>query len=216
VFHEGERLVQQRTGELLTADRHGAMIKSALAPAWARFLEQQPMLVLGSRSEAGSVWASILLGQPGLARASDPCRVVLELSRARPAPGDPLLANLRQGGPLAVLAIDLQQRRRLRLNGLVGELDQDRVVLELRETYPNCSQYITPQTLSIASTGPLLEGATLDPARKMALERTHTLFLASHHPVRGLDVSHRGGPPGFVRVVDDQTLRIPDYPGNQM
>lgn len=27
-------------------------------------------------------------------------------------------------------------------------------------------------------------------------------------------IQHRGGPPGFINIVDDQTLRIPDYPGN--
>jgi PPOX class probable FMN-dependent enzyme len=30
----------------------------------------------------------------------------------------------------------------------------------------------------------------------------------------GLDASPRGGPPGFVRVVDDRTLWLPDSPGN--
>jgi len=30
----------------------------------------------------------------------------------------------------------------------------------------------------------------------------------------GLDASPRGGPPGFVRVVDDNTLWLPDSPGN--
>ena len=30
----------------------------------------------------------------------------------------------------------------------------------------------------------------------------------------GLDVSHRGGPPGFVRV-DGDVLTIPDYRGNR-
>ena len=30
----------------------------------------------------------------------------------------------------------------------------------------------------------------------------------------GLDASPRGGPPGFVRVVDESTLWIPDSPGN--
>jgi predicted pyridoxine 5'-phosphate oxidase superfamily flavin-nucleotide-binding protein len=199
-FHEGERLVQQRTGELDTADRHGAMIKASLAPAWARFLEPLPMLVLGSRDEAGAVWASVLFGQPGLVRVDGPSRVVLDLSRARPAPGDPWLDNLRQGGPLAVLAIDLAQRRRLRLNGLVGELGPDRVVLELSETYPNCSQYITPHTPVPAGSGQLLEGHTLEEAQEAAIGRAHTLFVASHHPVRGLDVSHRGGPSPTTRA----------------
>jgi uncharacterized protein len=30
----------------------------------------------------------------------------------------------------------------------------------------------------------------------------------------GYDVSPRGGPPGFVRVLDRKTLAIPDFPGN--
>jgi PPOX class probable FMN-dependent enzyme len=30
----------------------------------------------------------------------------------------------------------------------------------------------------------------------------------------GADVSPRGGPPGFVKAPDDQTLLIPDFPGN--
>lgn len=30
----------------------------------------------------------------------------------------------------------------------------------------------------------------------------------------GLDASPRGGPPGFVRIVDDHTLWLPDSPGN--
>jgi uncharacterized protein len=29
-----------------------------------------------------------------------------------------------------------------------------------------------------------------------------------------VDVSHRGGKPGFVRIDDDRTLTIPDFPGN--
>ena len=40
--------------------------------------------------------------------------------------------------------------------------------------------------------------------------------MGSLHPERGADVSHRGGEPGFVQVVDAQTLRIPDYAGNGM
>jgi hypothetical protein len=31
-----------------------------------------------------------------------------------------------------------------------------------------------------------------------------------------VDASHRGGNSGFVKIVDDQTLRIPDYQGNSM
>ena len=47
-------------------------------------------------------------------------------------------------------------------------------------------------------------------------EAADTFFVASAHPRRGTDVSHRGGDPGFVRMLDDHTLRVPDYAGNSM
>ena len=36
------------------------------------------------------------------------------------------------------------------------------------------------------------------------------------HEGTGADASHRGGRPGFVRVVDERRLRLPDYAGNNM
>jgi uncharacterized protein len=38
--------------------------------------------------------------------------------------------------------------------------------------------------------------------------------IASTRPGRGTDVSPRGDAPGFVRVLDDCTIAIPDRPGN--
>ncbi len=43
-----------------------------------------------------------------------------------------------------------------------------------------------------------------------------TFFIATDHPRFGADVSHKGGDPGFVRIVDDQHLAYPDYLGNRM
>ncbi len=48
------------------------------------------------------------------------------------------------------------------------------------------------------------------------ITRSDTFFVASAHAERGVDASHRGGNPGFVQVLDEQTLRIPDYIGNSL
>jgi hypothetical protein len=40
------------------------------------------------------------------------------------------------------------------------------------------------------------------------------LVIGSTRPGRGTDVSPRGDAPGFVRVLDESTLAIPDRPGN--
>jgi predicted pyridoxine 5'-phosphate oxidase superfamily flavin-nucleotide-binding protein len=42
------------------------------------------------------------------------------------------------------------------------------------------------------------------------------MFIASVHEGAGADASHRGGQPGFVRVLDARRLRLPDYSGNNM
>jgi uncharacterized protein len=42
------------------------------------------------------------------------------------------------------------------------------------------------------------------------------LCIGSSHPDGLPDVSPRGGEPGFVRVLDDERLAIPDWPGNNL
>ncbi|WP_294261112.1 MSMEG_1061 family FMN-dependent PPOX-type flavoprotein [uncultured Comamonas sp.] len=45
------------------------------------------------------------------------------------------------------------------------------------------------------------------------LRQARFFCLATAGPA-GLDASPRGGPPGFVRVLDDRTLAFADWPGN--
>jgi predicted pyridoxine 5'-phosphate oxidase superfamily flavin-nucleotide-binding protein len=60
-------------------------------------------------------------------------------------------------------------------------------------------------------------GAVLDERGRALVAAADTLFIASLHPQRGADASHRGGRPGFVQVAPDgASLRFPDYPGNRM
>jgi PPOX class probable FMN-dependent enzyme len=40
--------------------------------------------------------------------------------------------------------------------------------------------------------------------------------VATKLPDGGVDVSPRGDPPSFVRILDDRTLLIPDRPGNRI
>jgi PPOX class probable FMN-dependent enzyme len=53
----------------------------------------------------------------------------------------------------------------------------------------------------------------LDRHCRRYLELSPFLCLGTVGP-EGIDVSPRGDQPGFVRVLDDQTLAIPDWPGN--
>lgn len=48
------------------------------------------------------------------------------------------------------------------------------------------------------------------------IEGADTFFVATSAPGLGADLSHRGGNPGFVRVLDDRRLVWPEYVGNSM
>src|ERR1700741_1376185 len=48
------------------------------------------------------------------------------------------------------------------------------------------------------------------------IERSPFVCVATASPEGGLDVSPRGDPAGFVEILDDRTLLIPDRPGNRI
>jgi PPOX class probable FMN-dependent enzyme len=46
------------------------------------------------------------------------------------------------------------------------------------------------------------------------IARSPLVVVSSIDPGRGMDVSPRGDPPGFVKILDEHHLAIPDRPGN--
>jgi PPOX class probable FMN-dependent enzyme len=48
------------------------------------------------------------------------------------------------------------------------------------------------------------------------IERSPFVCVATARPEGGLDVSPRGDPAGFVRILDQRTLLIPERPGNRL
>jgi uncharacterized protein len=56
----------------------------------------------------------------------------------------------------------------------------------------------------------------LNDLTRQFVERSPFLCLATAGADGTCDVSPRGDPPGFVKVLDDQTLLLPDRPGNRL
>lgn len=219
-FHEGEISLQERSGERAIAIRIGAAISGTLVPAARAFLAAQRLLVAATLDAQGRAWASLLFGSSGFASSADGRRVSLDRSRIARARSEPPWASLRSGAQLGLLAIDLGSRRRLRVNGILSSISDAQVLLDVAEAYPNCPKYIQRRRLVPVDGAPfdasVASGVTLDAARRATIARADTVFVASYHPERGADASHRGGAPGFASVLDDRTLGIPDYPGNGM
>jgi hypothetical protein len=56
----------------------------------------------------------------------------------------------------------------------------------------------------------------LNDLTRQFVERAPFVCVATARPDGGLDVSPRGDPPGFVRILDERTLLVPDRPGNRI
>jgi predicted pyridoxine 5'-phosphate oxidase superfamily flavin-nucleotide-binding protein len=220
-FHDGEIAVQERAGERDAARRHGAGISSRITAAALPFLAQQRIVALSASGADGQLWTSVWCGEPGFLKSADGQRVSILTTSMEASPDEPVRRRLVVGGDVGILAIELSSRRRLRINGTVDAVSAGEISVLVHESVGNCPKYIQRrQPREVSSTPesrtPSEAGRALDEERRRLVERADTVFVGSLHPARGVDTSHRGGAPGFIRVVDATTLRVPDYPGNSM
>lgn len=215
-FHRGEREVQARAGvaeRMAVAGKHA--IRAHMSEQHREFFEQLPFVVVGSVDDSGQPWASVLAGFPGFMEATaDSLRV-----NALPLSGDPLV--LAPGRSLGLLGIEPHTRRRNRMNGIVESVDASGFSVRVQQSFGNCPKYIQAREASYfpRTPGEVVRSSTLDAEGVRMLRAADTFFIATAYPeadgVRshGVDVSHRGGKPGFIRV-EDAVLKIPDYVGN--
>jgi predicted pyridoxine 5'-phosphate oxidase superfamily flavin-nucleotide-binding protein len=216
-FHEGELAVQRLAGVSAEAGRLEPMLKPAdLSGGAAKFLAAQNFAVLTARDGNRELWTSPLAGRPGFLRGDGD---VLRIA-AVPRRGDPL-HDMPVGQPVGLIAVDFAARRRLRINGLLIEADQDGLVIRADQAYGNCPQYIHqrhPDDGALAATpsAGAHRATTLSLADREFISAADTFFFGTTHPSRGSDASHKGGPAGFVRVDSETHLSWPDLPGNNM
>ena len=222
-FHQGELAIQSRLGAQERMDKQGRrMIREYLPEQHRQFFAQLPYAIAGTVDALGHPWASILVGQPGFFASPDERSFRVA---AKPLVGDPLADILAEGIDIGFLGIELHSRRRNRANGVVTQVDADGFSVQVKQSFGNCPKYIQARSFEWVETGagaatPIREISTLSEPERAAIAAADTFFIATAYQnsdagiASGVDVSHRGGKPGFVRVEDDDTLTVPDFSGN--
>lgn len=225
-YHSGEIAVQERAA--LTGQARFSLdsIGDSVPAVAAAFLAELPMIVMGGTDRAGRVWATQLTGAPWFLRVPDPRTLVID---ALPLPEDPLspvLAETGTDGParIGMIAIEPATRRRMRMNGTAVR-DNGGLRVGLDQVIANCPKYIQkrahrtlpPSEQEKAAGARTVTGGTeLSAAQQRAVSAADTFFIATASDRGNADASHRGGNPGFVRVLSPTLLRWPDYAGNAM
>lgn len=217
VFHSGELEVQQRVGETQAAETNKKLVTPYIVKGAVNFVEKQAMAIVGSRNKAGELWASLLIGNYGFVKVQDPTSVVFNTSKLISDPADVFYSNIQQDNQLGALFIELDSRKRLRVNGSSSVTDSI-IELHVDQAYPNCPKYIQRRVIAMPEyfekTNPQsIEGTELNEEAINWIRHADTFFVASAGMDGRLDASHRGGNPGFIEVSEDGILKIPDYPG---
>jgi predicted pyridoxine 5'-phosphate oxidase superfamily flavin-nucleotide-binding protein len=225
-YHAGEQAMQARAGVRERAERAGRRgIRGMMPDQHREFFADLPFVLVGSLDAQDRPWASVLTGPRGFIESPDPQTLTIA---ARPDAEDPLAAALRAGAPLGLLGIQLETRRRNRMNGTVIAADREGFAVRVDQSFGNCPQYIQARapTFAVAPQphAPRTESALLSAEAQALIRRADTFFIATAapdaragDPAAGVDVSHRGGKPGFVRVTAENghtVLTAPDFAGN--
>jgi predicted pyridoxine 5'-phosphate oxidase superfamily flavin-nucleotide-binding protein len=223
-FHAGEQALQARAGVQAQMAQIGPRVMRDHMPDQHReFFGLLPFVLVGSVDDHGQPWASVLTGAPGFMDSPAPTQLRI---RAQALPHDPLNTTLHEGARLGLLGIQPHTRRRNRMNG-TAHLRDDGLLVEVGQSFGNCPKYIQAREPLWSPGAPggevAHQGPGLDEASRELIRAADTFFIATAHPDaaaaageprHGVDVSHRGGAPGFVKV-EGQRLTVPDFVGNQ-
>ncbi|WP_434729956.1 flavin-nucleotide-binding protein [Rhizobium binae] len=222
-WHRGELEMQRSLGVVERMDGPGRnFVRKAMPEQHRAFFPMLPFVVLGAVDAKGEVWATVRAAQPGFMSSPDPETLEVRLPRE---PVDPADAGMEDGAAIAMLGIQLETRRRNRLNGVIGRTDAGAFRLRVGQSFGNCPQYIQPRAAAfvrdpaLPTTLPPLRFHEFDARARRMVESADTFFVASYvdreNGERQVDVSHRGGYAGFVHLGADGALTVPDFAGNR-
>lgn len=215
-FHTGELRAQQLAG----GGPAGAPIRSLMPDQHRQFFPLLPFLCVAVADDTGWPVATLLHGAPGFVSSPEPGQLYFA---ATPDLDDPARSYLNAGADIGILGIDLATRRRNRANGVIAHAGSAAVLVNVHQSFGNCPKYIHVRQLDFIDRQKGRSeafGSLLPPDAMTLIRACETMFVASSSgdaidgPARGLDISHRGGEAGFLRLTGN-TLTVPDYPGNR-
>ncbi|RVD89582.1 uncharacterized protein DFL_000584 [Arthrobotrys flagrans] len=247
-WHPGEQNIQR----LLHVPYQENPTRYYLPPGVSHFLSICPLIAVGTTSPSGQPWASLLTGIPGFARNFGPGVIGMQ---AAAAAGDPIYETLDEGawseimndresrgeGMIAGLAVNLERRQRVKFYGRskkgMRRLEKGKglatIMMEIEQTLGNCPKYMNARHLDLVQVDPPTNitanyeiPKTLPQEALDLISHSDMFFVASRNGFTDMDVNHRGGPPGFVRILpptsgpsnnqEPTTLVWPEYSGNRL
>lgn len=223
-FHSAEVAVQERVGIAESVDKYSkGFIRTLMPEQHRKFYSELSFVVLGVTDYKGYPWPIPLFGQAGFIQS--PNELSLHFT-GLPNLIKTLDLEFITGQKIGILGIELSTRRRNRVNGFIQIIGDESFLIQVDQSFGNCPKYIQKRELTWAAHSQPLQHSldeklttVIDDNAIALIEDSDTFFIASRTKTfdtdrrTGIDASHRGGKPGFVKV-EDNKLKFPDFRGN--
>lgn len=247
-WHEGEKkihkLAKVDVGEVNpTSD--------FLAPRAAYIVQRYTLLALGTLDDDDRPWCTLWGGDPpyvqpvaksvlGIKTTIDASYDPVAQALFRGRTDGEIIREEGAGRMISGLSIELMDRSRWKLAGrmIAGALDtkeeeevadvgksgEVQLVWKIEQSLGNCPKYLNKKKISSRTPHPkLVSRSTHLPQEALDLiSQADLFFVSSAHEHEDMDCNHRGGPAGFIRVLqpdsehDASTIVWPEYSGNNL
>lgn len=170
-------------------------------------LARSPVGVVGYTDRAGARRVAAIGGVPGFSTTQSDQRLAL------PVPDD-----AAPGTAASTLFLLPGWRESLRINGRLDPTSTRSLMVE--EAFVHCGKAVIRSGLwhepaRRSEPAPDTGQSPLDSAARAFLASSPFVVLTTEDGSGGADASPKGDPPGFIHVIDDATLAIPDRRGNR-
>lgn len=220
LFHDGQLAVQKIAGEEDIAKSRIPMILDSLHPRSIPFIEHQVLSFPGSEDANGNIWLSLLVGERGFIHAPSVQEIIFDLSKITSNKDDIFFKNIATKPTVGLLFHEAARRARYRAWG-VARKEGNKLSFDIKMGYPSCPKHIQREIIEIptdskVSSAKYQNGEVLGELELAWIAKAHTFFIATQTKKGDIESSHRGGDPGFIEILENGILRVPDYLGNSM
>ncbi|HDR8180739.1 TPA: pyridoxamine 5'-phosphate oxidase family protein [Bacillus thuringiensis] len=219
VFHSGERAVHKMLGVQKIANTASTMIQPIMTKKFMTFLNGRNSFMISSMDEKGRVWSSFLAGKEGIIQAVECDLIKINVGINE---DDPLFTNILHNKEVGIIVIDFASRIRIRINGsVVNKFSDGSFEIKTEQVFGNCPKYIqarnfTYNETAVGGTKQFNKQYALNENQQELINQADTFIIASSSSEGKLDISHRGGMPGFIHIISEQKIVFPDYSGNML
>lgn len=240
-WNEGEVLMQR----LLRVPEMDNPTSTMLTPQASFMLQRGPLLAVGTLDKQLRPWTTLWGGSAGFSTPIGGNMIgtrTLVDSEHDPVV-QALVGDAKDGEMIQVegdgklisgLTFDLMTRKRVKLAGTMvagtvtqvaveaGEAPEQKqsqiqLVTKINESLGNCPKYLNQYEIRPALVTSKVKhiGSALSDEGRALISKCDSFFLSTTTQV-DMDTNHRGGSPGFVRVISPTQIVYPEYSGNRL